>query len=132
MNNEIQESYYTEQETESGGIQQEPQEKTENTGFDHEVYRIPGGKFEFTDDKIALAAGIGSILMLFIFSPLGIVLGVVGILFGRKGRVNPEQKKIATAGLICAAIGLALSAISIVMTLVVLGSIFGLNHGWFF
>lgn len=70
--------------------------------------------------------------MLFIFSPLGIVLGVVGILFGRKGRVNPEQKKIATAGLICAAIGLALSAISIVMTLVVLGSIFGLNHGWFF
>lgn len=27
MNNEIQESYYTEQETESGGIQQEPQEK---------------------------------------------------------------------------------------------------------
>jgi len=42
---------------------------------------------------------------------LGAILAVIGIILGALGKKNPENKGIATAGLVCSIIGLVLCLI---------------------
>ena len=54
---------------------------------------------------------------------LGIILGLVGIIFGALGRKDPEQKSMATAGLIVSIVGLLINAVLFVACIACIGAI---------
>lgn len=50
----------------------------------------------------------------FFISFLGLLAGVVGIVFAVRGRKDSEKRAMATAGLVCSVIGIALALAAIV------------------
>jgi membrane-bound ClpP family serine protease len=73
----------------------------------------------------ALVCGIVSVVCAF-FGPgaaLGIVLGIIAIVLGIMARKNPEQAKLATAGLVLGIIGTVLSGILFIACVVCIGAL---------
>ena len=68
-----------------------------------------------TSSVVALVCGIISLIACWIpyFNTLALILGIVGIVFGVKGRKEAPVNKtgMATAGFVCAIIGTSLSAV---------------------
>ena len=71
-----------------------------------------------TSAIVALVCGIVSIVACWIpyFNLVSLILGIVGIVFGVKGRKEAPAGKtgMATAGMVCSIIGTALSAIGFI------------------
>ena len=60
---------------------------------------------------VALVLGIVSLVFDFIFPWIGLIAGVVGIVFAVKGRKIQAKKGMATGGLVCSIIGVCLGGI---------------------
>ena len=81
---------------------------------------------------IALVVGILSIIFAFVYTWIGLVLGIAGIIIGAKAR-KQSQTKMATAGFVCSIVGLVLSAVLVVCalacaaTLIAAGGLSGLK-----
>lgn len=76
-------------------------------------------------DSLAIAGlvlGILSIIFAFLFTWIGLVAGIIGIILSVKGRASTNKKGVATAGLVCSIIGTALSGIFIACALCVVGT----------
>ena len=74
---------------------------------------------ESTNSTLAVAAlvlGILSIVFVFIYTWVGLALGIAGVIVSAKAR-KQSQTKMATAGFVCSIIGLVLSAVFIVCAL---------------
>lgn len=69
-----------------------------------------------------LVLGIVSLVFAFLYTWIGLIAGIVGIILSVKGRVSVEKRGIATAGLVCSIIGTALSGIFIACALCVVGT----------
>lgn len=71
----------------------------------------------------ALVCGIASIVFLFISGWVAAVLGVLGIVFGISGRKNSAGSAgMATAGMICGIVGLALLLCGVICAMCVAGA----------
>lgn len=92
--------------------------------FNYDKYAEVERKATHTDAAAALAAGIGSILCTGIFAVGGIILGILGVVFGIRGRRYQEKKGMATAGIVCAVIGMVLSGIVIILSILFIGAAF--------
>lgn len=55
----------------------------------------------------------------------GLALGIAGIVFSVKGRSERGGTSMATGGLVCSIIGLVLAAVSLILMLILIGSIAG-------
>lgn len=104
----------------------EPSAADKLVDFDYETYEKVERKAVKTDGKVALAAGIGSIILNFFFQPFAVVLAGIAIHFGRKGKKDPEQEKMAAAGFACGIIGLLISIAIIVLLIANIGDILAL------
>ena len=82
--------------------------------FDYERYAEVERKSADTDAAAALVLGILSVVLGFFISFLGLLAGVVGIVFAVRGRKDSEKRAMATAGLVCSVIGIALALAAIV------------------
>ena len=71
---------------------------------------------------VALIVGILSIVFVFIYTWVGLVLGIVGIVLSAKAR-KQSQTKMATAGFVCSIIGLVLSALFLICALACAASV---------
>ena len=62
----------------------------------------------------SLVLGICSLVFLFIpfVGWIGVILGIVGIVLGVLGRKDPEKKGMATAGMVCSIVAVALCLIT--------------------
>lgn len=89
--------------------------------FDYQKYAEVEKKANRNDAVIALVTGIGSIVLSFLSVLLGLIAGIVGIVYGRRAKRDPEQRSMGMAGFICAIIGTALNALSIIWLFVVIG-----------
>ena len=72
---------------------------------------------------VALVAGILSIVFAFVYTWVGLVLGIVGIVLSAKAR-KQSQTKMATAGFVCSIVGLVLSAVFVVCALACAATLF--------
>ena len=68
---------------------------------------------------VALVLGIVSLVFDFIFVWIGLIAGIVGIVFAVKGRKIQSKKGMATAGLVCSIIGVCLGGLFAVCTVCV-------------
>lgn len=59
----------------------------------------------------SLVLGIISLVFLFIVPIVGVIVGLVGIILGAMARKVPEKQGMATAGLVCSIIGVALGLV---------------------
>lgn len=82
--------------------------------FDYERYAEVERKSADTDAAAALVLGILSVVLGFFISFLGLLACVVGIVFAVRGRKDSEKRAMATAGLVCSVIGIALALAAIV------------------
>lgn len=73
-----------------------------------------------------LVLGIVSVVFAFLFSWVGLIAGVVGIILSVKGRKSEEKRGMATAGLVLSIIGTALSGIVVVCALCIVGTAAGI------
>lgn len=107
----------------------EPEMKAESgsslVDFNYDEYAEVEKKATRTEGKIALAAGIGSMIFTFLFVILGIGLGIAGLIFGLRGRKDPEQRGMATAGVVCSVIGLVLSSLAVILSILFIGAAIG-------
>ena len=82
----------------------------------------------------SLVLGIVSIVFATIIPGLqmvGTITGVVGIILGALARKVPEQKKMATGGLVCSIIGLILSVIFLVACAACVTTVGGLSSMYY-
>ena len=59
----------------------------------------------------SLVLGIVSLVFLLLVPFVSVITGLVGIILGAQARKNPEQHGMATAGLVCSIIGVALGLV---------------------
>lgn len=73
----------------------------------------------------SLALGILSIITAFIFSLIGVAMGIVGIILARKAKpgLPVGDTGMATAGFVCSIIGLCLSSLSLLFVLFLVGGL---------
>lgn len=73
----------------------------------------------------SLVCGIGSVVFAFLFTWIGLILGVLAIIFSVKARKNAVagQTGMCTAGLVLGIIGTSLSAVFIACALCVIGTV---------
>lgn len=74
----------------------------------------------------SLVLGIISILI-FLTGPIGLIMGIVGLVLARKGRINDAASGVAKAGFVTSLIGTILCAIFtviIIVTVVMFGAAF--------
>ena len=93
--------------------------------FNYEKYAEVERKAVNTDGAVALGLGIASIIMDLIFSVVGIVLGIIGIVFALRGRRDPERRGVATAGLVCSVIGFVLGVLAILVSVILVSFVAG-------
>ena len=99
--------------------------------FDYDKYADVERKATHTNAIAGLTLGILSLVTIWFSKILAIILSIAGIVLSLKGRSEPGGKSMATAGLICSIIGLALSLLSILWTMIfVIGFIDGVNSLW--
>lgn len=92
--------------------------------FDYEKYAEVEYRATHTDAVTALTCGILAIVLAVFYLPLGVIAGIVGIVFGIRGcRRNPQKCGIAVAGLICSIIGIIIAAGMIVLAVTLIGSV---------
>ncbi len=73
----------------------------------------------------AMVCGILSLLLIFVFMPLGIGCGIAGLVMGIIGRKKNKKDGMALAGIITSSIGLGLSFLLIILVVVLVGAAFG-------
>lgn len=71
----------------------------------------------------ALVLGILSIVFAFLFTIVGLIAGVVGIILAVQSRKNPAKKGMGTAGLVCSIIGCVFSGLMIACALCIVGTV---------
>ncbi|NLY36509.1 MAG: DUF4190 domain-containing protein [Tissierellia bacterium] len=74
----------------------------------------------------ALVLGIFSVMFAFfggIFGWVGSILGIIGIVLAVVGRKNPEQKGMATAGLVLSIIGTILGFVMVLACAACVGAL---------
>lgn len=91
--------------------------------FDYKTYERVEEKATNTKTTTALVLGICSIVFAFIFSIVGVVLGILGIVFAVKAKKMEGKSTMATAGLVCSIVGLVFSSLLVVCTVALLGSL---------
>ncbi len=69
-----------------------------------------------------LVLGILSVVFAFLFTWIGLIAGIVGIVLSVKGRKS-EKKGMATAGMVLSIIGTSLSGIFVACALCVVGTV---------
>lgn len=72
-----------------------------------------------------MVCGILSLLLIFVFMPLGIGCGIAGLVMGIIGRKKNKKDGMALAGIITSSIGLGLSVLLIILVVVLVGAAFG-------
>ena len=73
----------------------------------------------------AMVCGILSLLLIFLFMPLGIGCGIAGLVMGIIGRKKNKKDGMALAGIITSSIGIGLSVLLIILVVVLVGAAFG-------
>lgn len=63
------------------------------------------------------------------FQWVGAIVGLIGIILGAQGRKNPEQKGIATAGMVCSIIGFIFCIIFFVACVACVGGLGAIGAG---
>lgn len=71
----------------------------------------------------ALVLGICSIVFDFFIWWLGLILGVVGVILGAAAKKQTPENGMATAGLVCSIIGVALGLVTLVACAACIGSL---------
>jgi hypothetical protein len=73
----------------------------------------------------ALVLGILTILFMFIpyVGWLGVLFGILAIIFGALGRKQPHMRGMATAGFVCGIVGTALGAIVLIACAACVGAV---------
>lgn len=76
----------------------------------------------------SLVLGIVSVLSCFtgIGSIIGLVTGIIGLIFASNAKKEGYYGGIQTGGFVCSLVGLIISCLVLIFSIVVLGSIFGL------
>lgn len=88
--------------------------------FDYDKYADVERKATHTNAIAGLTLGILSLVTIWFSKILAIILSIAGIVLSLKGRSEPGGKSMATAGLVCSIIGLALSILFIIWTVIFL------------
>lgn len=63
------------------------------------------------------------------FQWVGAIVGLIGIILGAQGRKNPEQKGIATGGMVCSIIGFIFCIIFYVACVACVGGLGAIGAG---
>lgn len=73
----------------------------------------------------SLVLGILAIIAAFVFSLIGVAMGIIGIILSRKAkpRLPLGETGMATAGFVCSIIGLCLSSLSMLFMLFIVGGL---------
>jgi len=73
----------------------------------------------------SLVCGIVSVVFSFLFTRIGLIAGILAIIFSIMGRKKAEAGKtgMCTAGLVLGIVGTALSAVFIVCALCIIGTV---------
>lgn len=74
----------------------------------------------------ALVLGIAAIVMDFVFTIVGLIAGIVGIVVAVQARKKEEPNAMATAGMVCSIIGVALAGIMYACVICAIGTFIGL------
>ena len=88
--------------------------------FDYDKYADVERKATHTNAIAGLTLGILSLVTIWFSKILAIILSIAGIVLSLKGRSEPGGKNIGTGGLVCSIIGLALSILFIIWTVIFL------------
>lgn len=86
--------------------------------FDYDKYADVERKATHTNAIAGLTLGILSLVTIWFSKILAIILSIAGIVLSLKGRSEPGGKNIGTGGLVCSIIGLALSILFIIWTVI--------------
>lgn len=93
--------------------------------FEYDKYAEVERKATHTNAVAGLTLGILSLVAVWFSAIVGLALGIVGIVFSVKGRSERGGASMATGGLVCSIIGIVLAAVSLILTLILIGSIAG-------
>lgn len=71
----------------------------------------------------SLVLGIVSVVLAFVYTWVGLITGIIGIVLAVKGRKIQVKRGMATAGLVLSIIGTSLSGVFVACALCVVGGI---------
>lgn len=76
----------------------------------------------------SLVLGVVSLLSCFtgIGAIIGLVTGIIGLIFASKAKKNAYIEAMQTGGFVCSLVGLIISAIILILSICLIGTIFGL------
>lgn len=95
--------------------------QTTMVDFEYDKYAEVEKKATHTDGVAALTLGILSIVTNLFAGFFSIILGIIGMVFGIRGRRNSENTGMATAGLVCSIIGIVLGVLSVIAAIFFFG-----------
>lgn len=75
----------------------------------------------------SLVLGICSIVFDFIWWPLGLILGIVGVILGAMAKKQTPENGMATGGLVCSIIGVVLGIVTLVACAACVSAVGGLG-----
>lgn len=90
--------------------------------FDYQTYNQVEKNATNNNATVALVLGICSVVFVFIFHPVSIILGIIGVVFSVKARKTEGAKNMTTAALVCSIVGIVLGSLALLCTIVFLGS----------
>jgi len=95
--------------------------QTTMVDFDYDKYAEVEKKATHTDGAAALTLGILSLVTNLFAGFISVILGIIGMVFGIRGRRDPQNSGMATAGLICSVIGVVLGVLSVIASIFFFG-----------